>query len=62
MEFFFVTASGWNITLFNSAEVTEKKSGQFAAIRKNASFYGFDESIYFKAIEVVFNYVKCNDI
>ena len=48
--------------LFNSAEVTEKKSGQIRVIRKNTSFYGFDESIYFKAKEVVFNYVKWNDI
>jgi hypothetical protein len=61
-NFLFDTGSGRNITLVNSAEVTEKKSGQFAAIRKNTSFYGFDESIYFKAKEVVFYCVKWNDI
>lgn len=61
-DFLFDTGSARNITLFNSSDSMKKSNDKVKVIRKNTSFYGFDESIYFKAKEVVFNNVKWNDI
>lgn len=61
-NFLFDTGSSRGVTIFNAQEVLKSTSKKVKIVRAKSSFYGFDQSIYFKTKEVLFGSVKLDSV